>query len=54
MTGAGFGGCTVNIVEKSAVDRFLAEVGKNYQEKTGIQPQFYICQVGDGAREIQL
>ncbi len=54
MTGAGFGGCTVNIVEKSAVDNFIAQVGKNYEEKTGIHPQFYICQIGDGAREVTL
>ncbi len=52
MTGAGFGGCTVNIVEKAAVEHFIAQVGKNYEEKTGITPQFYICQIGDGAREI--
>lgn len=52
MTGAGFGGCTVNIVEKAAVEHFIAQVGKNYEEKTGIKPQFYICQIGDGAREI--
>ena len=52
MTGAGFGGCTVNIVKKDAVDNFITEVGKNYEEKTGIKPAFYICQIGDGAREI--
>ena len=54
MTGAGFGGCTVNIVKKSAVENFIAQVGKNYEDKTGIKPQFYICQIGDGAREVTL
>lgn len=53
MTGAGFGGCTVSIVEASAVDRFIAEVGAAYESKTGLKPEFYVSDVGDGAREIK-
>jgi galactokinase len=52
MTGAGFGGCTVSIVADSAVDNFISEVGKNYEERTGIAPSFYVSEVGDGGREI--
>lgn len=52
MTGAGFGGCTVSIVEGSKVSEFVEKVGRNYKEKTGIQADFYICEVGDGGREI--
>ncbi len=52
MTGAGFGGCVLNIVKKDVVDEFVATVGKNYEARTGIKPQFYICQIGDGAREV--
>lgn len=52
MTGAGFGGCTVSIVEESAVENFIATVGKNYSERTGIVPAFYISEAGDGGREI--
>jgi galactokinase len=53
MTGAGFGGCTVNIVKQEAIDRFIDIVGRNYTNKTGLTPEFYICETGDGAREIK-
>ena len=54
MTGAGFGGCTVSIVESDSVEKFIAEVGKNYEEKTGIKPSFYVTETGDGGKEIIL
>ncbi|MHB9142431.1 MAG: galactokinase, partial [Paludibacter sp.] len=53
MTGAGFGGCTVNIVREERVEIFIKTVGENYIKKTGIVPEFYICEIGDGAREIK-
>ncbi len=52
MTGAGFGGCTVSIVEEAAVDRFIEEVGKAYQAKTGLTASFYVTAIGDGGREL--
>jgi len=52
MTGAGFGGCTVSIVHKSAVEDFRRLVGKNYTEKTGLVPDFYVMETDDGSREI--
>lgn len=52
MTGAGFGGCTVNIVHKDYVDSFISNVGKGYNEITGNTAKFYICSSGDGAREL--
>lgn len=52
MTGAGFGGCNVSIVREDAVDNFKAAVFEKYSEKTGLQPDFYVCELGDGAKEI--
>lgn len=52
MTGAGFGGCAIAIVEKIYTDHFITEVGKNYTEKIGYQGTFYIANIGNGAREI--
>ena len=53
MTGGGFGGCTVSIVEDWAVDNFIAEVGKNYEAKTGLKPEFYVTEIGNGGCEIK-
>ena len=48
ITGGGFGGCTVSIV-KNAVDTFISEIGKTYQEKVGHEAEFYVVDIGDGA-----
>ncbi len=48
MTGAGFGGCTVSIVEDAAVDRFIESVGAAYKDKIGYAADFYVVQVGSG------
>jgi galactokinase len=52
MTGAGFGGCTVSLVAQEAVERFKQEVGQAYQEGTGREATFYVCQASDGARRL--
>ena len=52
MTGAGFGGCTVNIVHKDYIDNFKESVGAKYKELTGNTADFYICKIGDGVREL--
>lgn len=52
MTGAGFGGCTVSIVDNAYVDAFVENVGKIYKDKIGYEADFYIVEVGDGARRI--
>jgi galactokinase (EC 2.7.1.6) len=48
MTGAGFGGCTVNIVNEDCVDSFIENVGRIYKEKTGLKADFYAVNSGDG------
>lgn len=52
MTGAGFGGCTVNIVADNAVENFVNRVGNEYLQKTGLQADFYFATPSDGVKEI--
>lgn len=52
MTGGGFGGCTVSLVKDEAIDEFIEKVGKEYETKIGIKPDFYIAEIGDGATKI--
>ena len=52
MTGAGFGGCTINIVKKDAVDKFIENVGKEYKEKVGLDADFYVVNISDGAKKL--
>nr|WGD75775.1 galactokinase [Bacillus subtilis] len=53
MTGAGFGGCTISIVKDEFVDDFIQKVGDRYQEKTGLRADFYVADIGEGARELK-
>ncbi len=50
MTGAGFGGCTVSIVHKDALETFRTRVMTEYCEQIGIEPEIYLCNVSDGAQ----
>jgi len=52
MTGGGFGGCTVNLVEADAVEDFKTTVAGKYKQRSGLQPDIYVCTAADGAREI--
>ena len=50
MTGAGFGGCGIAIVDKDKVEAFKENVGKVYTEKIGYAPAFYIAEIADGTQ----
>jgi galactokinase len=50
LTGAGFGGCTVNLVERDAVAGFEAGVVEPYRRKTGLPAEMFVCRAVDGLR----
>jgi galactokinase len=52
MTGGGFGGCCIAIVENDAVDDFIKNVGVDYEQEIGYAPEFYIAETEDGAQKI--
>jgi galactokinase len=52
MTGAGFGGCTVNLVREESVNNFIQVAGENYRTITGLKADFYIAEIGDGVRKM--
>jgi galactokinase len=54
MTGAGFGGCAIAIVENDKVDAFIQNVGAVYEKEIGYRADFYTASIGDGAKEITL
>jgi galactokinase len=48
LTGAGFGGCTVNLVKEERVEAFRARVSERYEATTGTAPQVHVCRAVDG------
>lgn len=53
MTGGGFGGCTVSLVKDEALEEFKEKVGKAYEAKINIKPDFYIAEIGNGAMKVE-
>ncbi|MGB8259922.1 MAG: galactokinase [Terracidiphilus sp.] len=53
LTGGGFGGCTVNLVEREHAKAFAAELGNRYAGQFGIVPQIHVCHASDGARRLE-
>jgi galactokinase len=49
MTGAGFGGCAVALVQAGEAPQFVAEVSAAYATVTGLTPRLYICRATNGA-----
>jgi galactokinase len=52
MTGAGFGGCAIALLEKGYEEDFTAKLNAYYVERVGYEAGVYISEIGDGARKI--
>ena len=49
LTGAGFGGCTVNLVMNEFVENFARSLAKQYEAETGLHPEIYVTRASRGA-----
>ena len=49
MTGGGFGGCAIALVDAGKVNAFVDSVERAYREKSGLEPQIYVCKASAGA-----
>lgn len=49
LTGAGFGGCTVNLVNEANAEAFIQNLKNSYLKQTGCQAQVYLCKASAGA-----
>jgi len=54
MTGAGFGGCTVNLIEKNYIIAFKESIKNKYKKMTGINPDIYLTPPAEGAKVLEL
>ena len=52
VMGGGFGGCTINIIEKVKADAIIASITSAYQKKFNITPEVYEMATSDGTYEI--
>jgi galactokinase len=52
LTGGGFGGCTVNLVEAAYAEQFRKAIHDAYLQRSGINADIYLCQAADGASEV--
>jgi len=53
LTGGGFGGCTINLVEQKDAAAFAKSLAERYEARTGITPQIHICHASGGAHRLE-
>jgi galactokinase len=53
LTGGGFGGCTVNLVENDNAKAFSLHLRDGYLEATGIESDIYLCHASAGVHQVQ-
>ena len=49
MTGAGFGGCAVALIESGAAETFISSIARRYAARTGLQPAVFATAAANGA-----
>jgi galactokinase len=54
MTGGGFGGCTINLVEAPYAQEFQQKVSAAYTSTTGLRPDIYVCKASEGVEAIRV
>ena len=52
MTGGGFGGCTITLINAGCIETFKRTVCEGYERATGRRPEIYTCSAADGVREV--
>jgi galactokinase len=52
MTGGGFGGCTINLVDSKDVAQFKRTVAEGYEQMPSLKPEIYVCEASKGAEQI--
>ncbi len=53
LTGGGFGGCTINLVEQRHAAEFAETLGSRYAARIGMEPQIHVCHASDGAHRLE-
>ena len=54
MTGAGFGGCAIALIQEGEEESFINSVSQCYEQKSGITPRLYVCNIADGVEVLSL
>src|SRR6266496_2315029 len=54
MTGGGFGGCTISLVESTMTLEFQTTIAREYEKVTGLSPEIFVCIAAGGASELPM
>ena len=54
MTGGGFGGCTISLVESAAVEAFRQNVAAEYLARTGLKPEIHVSSASGGVQQVEI
>jgi galactokinase len=53
MTGGGFGGCTINLVNVAESNEFCERIAEQYEAATGYHPDIYVCEASQGVEMVE-